>query len=46
MRMELIPGGLVAAYDPARETRQSVWAAMVDLFGPLRDVTPASVVTA
>lgn len=41
VRIQTIPGGVVAAYSPAQETRASVWALLVELFGPLRDVSVA-----
>jgi len=43
VRVHRIPEGIIAAYDPTQEDRASVWQMLVDVFGPLFDVTPAEV---
>jgi hypothetical protein len=41
IRFERLDNALVAAYSPAQLDRPTAWQILVDLFGPLRDVTPA-----
>lgn len=41
IRLHRMPEGIVAAYSPEQETRASVWAMLVELFGPLRDISVA-----
>jgi hypothetical protein len=43
VRLHRMPEGIVAAYNPAVETRATVWRFLTELFGDLIDVTPASV---
>lgn len=38
-----MPEGIVAVYNPAVETRATVWRFLTELFGDLVDATPASV---
>lgn len=38
-----IPEGIIASFDPTQNDRQSVWGALVDIYGPLFDVTPLAV---
>jgi hypothetical protein len=39
-RVLRIPEGIIAAFDPTQNDRKSVWGALVDIYGPLTDVTP------
>lgn len=46
VRIQRIPGGIVAAYSPAQISRDDAWTVLTAVYGSVTDVTPGWVVTA
>lgn len=46
VRLQRVPGGIVAAYSPAQISRDDAWTVVTAVYGSVTDVTPGWVVAA